>query len=332
MAELEADATAAPYAQLAFAEHDALITNRFYGTAVLVRSSSEYSCAAGPIDEPVLAFDALKPLQTVAAAMAGADLAFNEWPIAAANHTGTLEHVRIVRQLLDRAELNEGSLMVPATLSSDPRTHAEQLRELVPAQRIFNPSSGTHAAMLLACVNSGWPIEGYNLPEHPLQIHTREVIERLTGAKAESETRDTSGCASWGFSLTALVRAYAKLGTASSNSPFAMHRAAGSMIAATHADPWAIAGDGQVDTVLNRLLPVFIKSSDNGYLFAAGSDGSALGIRTLDGSAAPLPLVALRLMSRHGMVEVADAAKAAHLLPSSVSVIHDSSRIKPVLN
>lgn len=325
------DAPQTGYAELAHGLRGETVSHRFFGTAVLVDSDSAFLCSAGPISEPVMALDALKPLQTIACAMAGADLAFGEWAIAAANHSGTADHVRVVRELLERARLSEDALNLPAVLSDDPASHLAQLRELTPPQRIFHPSSGTHAAMLLACVNSGWPVQDYHLAEHPLQVHVKEVLERLTGEKASHEVLDDVSCVSWGFSLQSLARAMAKIGAASSASPFAMHRAAGSLVASVSADPWAIAGDCRVDTVLNRLLPVFVKSADNGILLAGVGD-AGLAIRILDGNSDPLALVLLRLLSRKGIIEVSEASKAAHALTACSANPNHNYRLVPVLD
>ncbi|MGO8609748.1 asparaginase, partial [Rhizobium johnstonii] len=81
-------------------------------------------------------------------------------------------------------------------------------------------------AMLLTCVANGWDTATYLDPAHPLQIHIREVIERLTGSRITVTAIDGCGAPVYAMSLTALGRAVHRIGTSSERSPFALHRTA----------------------------------------------------------------------------------------------------------
>ena len=112
--------------------------------------------------------------------------------------------------------------------------------------------SGKHAAMLLACTVNGWDPTATSTPEHPVQVHIRDVIERLIGQKAAATAIDGCGAPVYAMSLSGLAKAIHRIGTASPTSPFALHRSAGALVRAVRENPWAIEGPGRPDTIVDR--------------------------------------------------------------------------------
>jgi len=179
--------------------------------------------------------------------------------------------------------------------------------------------SGKHAAMLLACTASGWDPASYLEPMHPLQVHTREVIERLTGTKITATATDGCGAPVYGMSLQALARAVHRIGASSERSPFALHRSAGALVRAVRENPWVIQGPGLPDTVVVERLGVFAKHGAEGVMIMIAPDGTTVAMKMLDGSSRASAVTALTLLVRAGALGAADVAAMLADLPLTIT-------------
>ena len=99
---------------------------------------------------------AAKPIQALLLARARDDLGPDDLAIAAASHFGTPPHVEAVRALLGKTGGSEHELECG-------------LQKGRPPEPVYHNCSGKHAAMIAVCRARGWPVEGYRLPDHPLQ-------------------------------------------------------------------------------------------------------------------------------------------------------------------
>lgn len=191
------------------------------------------------------------------------------------------------------------------------RDHAE------PARVRMN-CSGKHAAMLLACRANGWDTASYLSPDHPLQAHIREIVERLTGERPSATAIDGCGAPVYALSLKGLARALQRMGTSSERSPFALHRGAATLLAAVREHPWTIDGPGRPDTVVIERTGVFAKTGAEGVMVMIAPNGTTVALKMLDGSARAASAVALRLLERAGAVPATDVEKALGDLPLTV--------------
>jgi L-asparaginase II len=179
--------------------------------------------------------------------------------------------------------------------------------------------SGKHAAMLLTCVTNGWDPAGYLSPEHPLQVHIRDVVERLLGEKTPTTAIDGCGAPVYATTLFGLARAVHRIGNSSTTSPFALHRSAGALVQAVRDNPWTIDGPGRPDTIVIDELGVFAKGGAEGVMVMVAPDGTTVALKMLDGSGRAATAVALRLLERAGALATSDVAAAMQKLPLSVS-------------
>jgi len=238
--------------------------------------------------------------------------------MSTASHTGTDRHAAAVRDMLTEGGLTEDHLGCPPAWPSDPATRDELVREHGQEARVRMNCSGKHAAMLRACVATGWSTEGYLDPGHPLQAHIREVVERLSGEKIAHTAIDGCGAPVHALTLTGLARAVHRIGTASDRSPFALHRVAGSLVRAVRENPWTIEGPGRPDTIAIEKLGVFTKGGAEGVMVMVAPNGTTVALKMLDGAARASTIVAATLLARAGALTEADVAALGAALPLSV--------------
>ncbi|CAH0128207.1 hypothetical protein SRABI76_00232 [Microbacterium oxydans] len=304
--------------ELAVVERSGFVESRHAGAAVVLSPDGEVIARHGNPDALILPRSSLKPLQAVACITAGAVLEGEQLALSTASHVGTDRHAATVRDMLTEGGLTEDHLACPPAWPTDTATRDEMVREHGAPERIRMNCSGKHAAMLRACVATGWSTEGYLDPAHPLQAHIRDVIERLTGEKIARTAIDGCGAPVHAITLTGLTRAIHRIGTASDRSPFALHRVAGSLVRAVRENPWTIEGPGRPDTVAIEKLGVFTKGGAEGVMVMVAPNGTTVGLKMLDGSARASTLVAATLLARAGALSDADVAALAEALPLSV--------------
>ena len=305
--------------ELAVVERSGFVESRHAGAAVVLDPEGAVALTLGDVETPILPRSSLKPLQALGAVTAGAELSGERLALATASHAGTDRHVAVVRGILEQAGLDESHLGCPAAWPSDTVTRDEMVRELGSPQRIRMNCSGKHATMLYACTANGWDTATYLDPAHPLQVHIREVIERLIGGRVTATAVDGCGAPVYGMGLSSLARATHRIGTSSERSPFALHRTAGALVRAVRENPWAIDGPGRADTIAIERLGVFAKGGAEGVMIMAAPNGATVALKVLDGSGRAATAIALALLERVGAVASADVAQTMALLPLSIT-------------
>ncbi|GAA5039582.1 asparaginase [Microbacterium fluvii] len=311
--------TAADAVELAVVERSGFVESRHIGSALVLDPDGIEGQRLGDVEAPILPRSSLKPLQALACLTAGAALDGERLGLATASHSGTDRHVAVVRDILDSAGLDERALACPPAWPGDTATRDAMVREGAEPQRIRMNCSGKHAAMLAACVASGWSTDGYLDPAHPLQLHIREVVERLIGQKVSVIAVDGCGAPVPAMSLTGLAKAVHRIGTSSERSPFALHRSAGTLVRAVRENPWTIDGPGRDDTVVIERLGVFAKGGAEGVQIMVAPNGTTVVLKTLDGSMRARTVVALRLLELSGALSAADVAATLQELTLTIT-------------
>ena len=297
--------SAASAVELAIVERGDFVESRHGGSAVVLNPDGEQVLALGDAEALVLPRSAMKPFQAVACATAGATFEDERLAISTASHAGTDAHVAIVREMLQEAGLTEDHLGCPASYPDDSATRAEMIRDHAPASRVRMTCSGKHAAMLVACAVNGWDKETYLEPSHPLQLHIREVVERLCGgARIEATVTDGCGAPVHAIALSALARGIQRIGTSSERSPFALHRVAGALTRAVREHAWVVEGAGRADTAAIEAFGVLSKFGAEGVQVMVAPDGTTVALKVLDGSRRSGSAIALSLLARTGALPI----------------------------
>jgi L-asparaginase II len=210
-----------------------------------------------------------KPIQALLLARAREDLDLNDLAIASASHFGTKVHVDAVRTLLRKtggaeSELNCG------------------LQDGRPPEPIYHNCSGKHAAMIAVCRAHDWPVEGYRLPDHPLQraLHAEVAAAAELDPKDVPTGPDGCGVVCFALPLERAAHAFARVERIDGGDRIA---------AAMRARPELVGGHGSTDTELMRTLPGWIaKGGAEGLMCAASIDGLGLAVKAADGNSRAL--------------------------------------------
>jgi L-asparaginase II len=228
----------------------------------------------------------VKFLQAIAVLRSGVELDGEQLVLAAASHTGTAEHVRVVRAILDRAGLSEDALQCPADWPGD----RDARRAADAPHRITMNCSGKHAAFLLACVTNGWPTDTYLEPRHPLQQLISRTIEDFTGETIEHSGVDGCGAPVHAVTLHGLATAIARVSGGTEDN-------AARVAAAIREHSWAL--DTPTTARLIDELGLLAKNGAEGVFVAGTAEGTAVALKIADGSSRASIPVALSLLGEY---------------------------------
>jgi L-asparaginase II len=241
------------------------------GAVTICDANGEVRLAIGEIDAPILPRSAVKALQAIPLVESDAADAYGltdeELAVACGSHSGEAMHLAVVRGLLAKAGIREEMLACGAHLPLGERAAQELERVGRRPLPIHNNCSGKHAGMLAVAKHLGQPLEGYERPEHPVQLGIKRVLAELCGVEFRQDSIGIDGCSvpTFAVPLRALARGMARFGTGRGLSE-AQAEAARRLMRACIGRPDLVAGEGRIDTIVMRGLPgqAFVKGGAEG--------------------------------------------------------------------
>lgn len=242
---------------------------------------------------------------------------FNDEQLAvmAASHNGSAYHRALVVGILERIGLDESRLACGFHEPVDRDSLAEVRAHPELRSPIYNNCSGKHAGMLALAQAEGWPAEGYERADHPVQQLMRHVVADVCGVGPDDLATATDDCGVVVFAapLTVMARGYARFAAASAEGEAresALHR----IRTAMNSYPQAVGGAGRFGTQLMEITRgrVVAKGGAEG-LECLGFPGRGLGlaIKCLDGSGRALAPASIALLDHLGLISESEQAKLA---------------------
>jgi L-asparaginase II len=212
-----------------------------------------------------------------------------ELAIMAASHSGSREHLALVQGLLDRAGIPAARLACGYHEPQDPAALEEVRREPERRGPIYNNCSGKHAAMLAFARAEGWPLEGYERADHPLQQLMLGTVAECCGLAPESVLLGVDGCGVpvFGLPLQAMALGYARLAAAMARPADQRARCLQRIGRAMTSHPVVVEGHGRLatDLMLATSGRVLAKSGAEGLLLVADpSRGLGIAVKCEDGA------------------------------------------------
>jgi len=234
-----------------------------------------------------------------------------ELAIMAASHSGSRAHMALVQGLLDRLGLAPSQLACGYHEPQDPQSLDDVRRD--PSRRgpIYNNCSGKHAGMLALCRAEGWPVAGYERPDHPLQQLMLRTVAECCGVAPETVLTGIDGCSVpvFGVPLARMAQGYARIAEAIARGGDARARALQRIGRAMMAQPVVVEGEGRLATDLMLAAPgrLLAKSGAEGLLLVAdASRGEGIAIKCEDGAMRAVGPAAVELLAALGTLRPAE--------------------------
>ncbi|HSM44831.1 MAG TPA: asparaginase [Acidimicrobiia bacterium] len=252
-----------------------LAETRHEGAVAVVGRDGALVASFGDIDRPFFLRSSAKPFQAAISQESGADLSRLEMAMACASHRGFPVHIALVDSMLHRASIDQSALGCPPDWPLAPSA-----RDLVHRsgasgkRRIWHNCSGKHAAFLRACVGSGWPLDSYLSPDHPLQRRIIDFATELGEYPAGPVGVDGCGAPVLRTTTRAMGLMFARLATETRLSPAfdAMHRY-----------PALVGANGECDTEIAIATNSVAKGGAAGCLGIAVEGRIGIAVKSWDG-------------------------------------------------
>ena len=261
--------------------------HRVHGIVVGLAEGGEVQLGQGDL----LTFwrSSLKPFQSLPLVEDGAaarfDLSSRALAICCASHGGAPEHLEVVREILDRIGRTPEELACGPEAPLDREAARAVDRAGEDYGRIHHNCSGKHAGMLSLALHAGWPTEGYQEYDHPVQRRIREGLDRWLDVNPERLDWGVDGCGvpTPYLSLRQMARAYARLVRTARRE----EGPARAVVSAMMEHPTLVSAEGRLTDRLvrgtgGRLL---VKEGAEGVLCVASpGDGWGMALKVRDGS------------------------------------------------
>jgi L-asparaginase II len=297
------------------------IESRHRVAVAVVDPAGRLHYRAGSADLATYFRSAAKPLQTLPLVeSAGVDalgLTDEELAVTCGSHAGEPAHLRAVRGILSKADLDEGALRCGVHAPVHSESAAALIREGRQPSAIHNNCSGKHAGMLAACRHRGWPTESYLEPEHPLQREIAGIVAACCGLSSGMLSAGTDGCGVPTFhaTLRQVARAYAVLADPR-GLPDRRADAIGRVTGVMRRNPHMIGGSGRLATeVQARLGDRLVCKGGAEALFGIGllGEGRGIAIKIEDGNARAIGPVVVEALRQLGVIGRDEAEELAFL-------------------
>ena len=241
----------------------------------MVAPDGSLVAACGDIERPFFLRSSAKPFQAYVSQRAGAELSPLQLAMACASHRGFPVQVALVRSSLEDAGLDEDALGCPPEWPL-----GEEAARLVLSggasepRRIWNNCSGKHAGFLRACVGSGWPVETYLDPGHPLQAQIVEFVAEVGRYPVVPVGVDGCGAPVLRTTVRAMATMFSRLATDPEMSE---------VFTAMHRYPALVAVNGQGDTEMAIVTDSAAKGGAQGCVGVAIAGRYGVAVKSWDG-------------------------------------------------
>jgi L-asparaginase II len=268
----------------------------------------------------------MKPLQALPFIEKGGDRQFaltpKEVAIICASHSGTDEHVNVIKSIHAKVGLTLDDLRCGVHWPSDKATaEAMRLRGDQPNAYHHN-CSGKHSGMLAHAKMNNNPLKDYLSMEHPVQNTILNTVAEMCEMAPQDLAIGVDGCSAPVFAMPLVnyAMAIAKLCEPVSL-PEKKADACQRITSAMSSHPMMVAGPGKLDTILMQAMKgkVISKAGAEGYqiigilpgALGKGSPGLGIAIKIADGDQTRRALDCLTVEILRGMGLLDESQTAA---------------------
>ncbi len=257
-----------------------------------------------------------------------------EIAIMCASHSGTDEHVAVLRELQEKIRISENDLCCGVHFPLDEKTTNEMRAQRQSPTPIRHNCSGKHTGMLALAGLLGKMDAGclYIDPDHPIQKMILQTFADMCSLPMEKIAIGTDGCSAPNFAIplknTALAFARLSDPVTGKVKPEARVDACQTIYKAMSQNPFMVAGPSRFDT---RLMEVgagrlVAKGGAEGYqgigimpgVMAPGSPGLGIAFKIADGDSRSriCPAVALEILRHLRILDDNDLGELVEFGPS----------------
>lgn len=275
------------------------------GHISVVNDKGDVVFAAGDPEYKAFTRSSAKPFQAVPAIRAGImdyyQLKGEEVAIMTASHRSREEHVQTLERFSQKIDITEHCLVCAPSLPLDDSAKEELLRANGQRRRLYHNCSGKHFGVLAYSKMLGYPLQGYDQPDHPVQKEILDTLASFTELDKAEIGLGTDGCGFPVFALplASLAKGYLKLACPDLIEDEATRQAVVKITSAMNMYPALVGGIDRVDSILLQDSNIIAKGGFKGvYCFSLKKERLGIALKILDGSEEEWGLVVIRILEQ----------------------------------
>lgn len=183
---------------LAAVTRNGYIESVHYGYICIVDQTGKILYSLGDYKTRIFFRSSAKPIQIIPFIQSGAWEAFKftlkEIAIACSSHSGQKIHQATVSEILNRLDLGAGTLQCGLMNPYNEEENKRLMQEKQSPNVLHCSCSGKHSAMLALAKYKGYPLEGYEHMNHPVQQDILSAISCFTDEEESAIPTGIDGC------------------------------------------------------------------------------------------------------------------------------------------
>ena len=285
-----------------------IVESVHYGDAVAVDKDGKIAAQWGDGCKVTYMRSAAKPLQALNVVRSGAYERFKISPreisVMCASHYGEEFHVEAVLSVLKKAGLGKEVLACGDAMSMIHEMAVEKAGAGIKPSPLFCDCSGKHAGMLAGCIASGYDVQGYLDPGHPVQKDILRCVSGMCGMDETSVTIAVDGCSAPVFAmpLKNMAMGFSRLACSDTQGH---GEDADVIIHSMWEHPEMLAGTGGFCTAFNRVFAgrAVGKLGAEGVYCVGTAEGLGIAVKIADGNTRGLPAAVTGIMEQLGLAD-----------------------------
>jgi L-asparaginase II len=234
----------------------------------------------------------------------------DEIAIMCGSHSGESEHVKTVKNILDKIGLDESYLSCGAHAPLYLNAMDKLSRKGETFTTLQHNCSGKHSGMLAQCKLLGVPTDEYLELNFPVQKGILSCILTFTGLTKEQIDIGIDGCSApnFAFPLKVLANVYAKLAKPENDSQF--YDACKLIYSAMTSYPFMVSGTQRLDLLLMQTGNgdwVAKMGAEAVQCIGIRSRGWGIAVKIIDGNARTMNTVVVELLKQLHLLDNAEA-------------------------
>lgn len=306
---------------LAVVTRNGNIESIHYGIICVVNPAGEIMYHLGDYRTRIYFRSSAKPIQVIPFMQSGAASEYlfsqKELAIACASHSGQKIHQSVIKNILDRLNLEESNLHCGIM---NPYSEEESRRLLSSGETpsvLHCSCSGKHTAMVALSKYRGYGIEDYEKRTHPVQKEILETIAEFTQESIDTIPVGTDGCGVpiYLIPMNKIALSYAKLVDFAQNEREKYHNTCKTIFESMTTHPEMIAGDGEFCTELMQATNgKLIGKVGCEAVYCLGIKKHSLGIciKIADGNERAVYPVVIQVLRDLGILNQSEFTKLEH--------------------
>ncbi|RXZ82470.1 asparaginase [Paenibacillaceae bacterium] len=241
-----------------------------------------------------------------------------EQAITTASHRSEPFHVDVLESMLGKIGIDEQELVCHSSYPLNERARDTLVAEGKPPRRLYHNCSGKHLGVLAYCKSKGYPLEGYEQLDHPVQQEILETLAEMADYPQEQIHIGIDGC---GFPVFAIplanaAKAYLKLACPDLIGNADSEAAVSHMTGMMNKHYEMVSGSDMICSSLLMDDNIVAKGGAQGvYCFGLRKERMAFALKVMDGSESKWALIVASILEQIGYTNADTIARLYRLCP-----------------